>query len=474
MISHWRNTPGEKGRKAGLAGIKAFVLTRIGDIGLLIAIVLIYQELGSVDFQTISAYASQLNSDMITKIGILFLLAAFAKSAQIPFIPWLSSPDSVDIDAMQGPTTVSALIHAATMVKAGVYLISRLFLLLPLWKSPVFLWLLLLISGLTMLIAALSATVSFDLKRILAYSTVSQLSYMFIGLAIAFISQAASSQELSSTAFLSVQFHLISHAIFKSLLFLSAGYLIHTFGSQDIRNLRAKASWHTDPRTFFAFLIGGLGLAGVPPVNGYFSKEAIIGSAFAGLKASKYLELYIFAYLFSVITALITAVYVTRLLYYLFYGDSNNDKEYHSYTIMPTIMVIISGIAILGGLFQLILPRFFETIIGNAEFHDLFGHDIIHTVIMTALIPVIMLSSMKIFRDEHLIKRISVFSLIRYLTIAAQAGFYLENLWQGGLQCVKLISFRLRKMHTGSINDMILGGLMIVIVVSSVIVGGGI
>jgi NADH-quinone oxidoreductase subunit L len=321
LIAHWHTKPGEEGEKCAKAGVKAFVFTRIGDIGFLVAIVIIYQKFDTIVFTEIANQSAILTDKMLDIVGFLFLMAAFGKSAQLPFIPWLSSPEDVDIDAMQGPTTVSALIHAATMVKAGVYLVSRLFLLLPLWDSELFLWILILAAGITALIAALSALVSFDLKRVLAYSTVSQLAYMFLGVGMAFVSEASDEHHLANTAFLAAQFHLISHALFKSLLFLTAGYLIHSMGTRDIREMRGAANREVDQVAFLGIIVGGLSLAGFPPFNGFWSKEAIIGTGLTGISDADR-ELSLLVYLFGLVTALVTALYVVRLFYYLFIGSS--------------------------------------------------------------------------------------------------------------------------------------------------------
>ena len=227
LIGHWFQKPGEEGHKAGLAGIKAFIYTHVADMGLLLAIAIIYVYAGTLDLTMI---ASKINLPPTISysllLGLIFI-AAMGKSAQFPFMAWLSSPDSVDIDAMQGPTTVSALIHAATMVKAGVYLIARMFLIFRLFPVQDFAIFMGIIVAITVIISALFALTSKDIKRVLAYSTISQLSYMFLALAIAFFAYS-SNATVGDTAFLAGIFQLLTHAIFKALLFLSAAAIIHS------------------------------------------------------------------------------------------------------------------------------------------------------------------------------------------------------------------------------------------------------
>ena len=278
LISHWFTKPGIEGEKFAKSGMKAYIYTRFCDIGFLTAIVFLYTKYGTLLFSELAKQSY--DAETVTIIGLLFVLAAFGKSAQLPFMPWLSSPDNVDIDAMQGPTTVSALIHAATMVKAGIYLISRMFFIFPLGLSVLFgSWsIIVIIAGFTALIAGLSAVMSMDIKRILAYSTVSQLSYMFLTIGLAFTVE--NNIVLSTDAFYATQLHLLSHAFFKSLLFLCAGYIIHTYHSRNLNDLRGVLNWRKEKLVLISFVIGCLALVGIPPMNGFFSKEAIVGISY--------------------------------------------------------------------------------------------------------------------------------------------------------------------------------------------------
>ncbi len=472
LIAHWHTKSGEEGEKCAKSGIKAFVFTRIGDIGFLIAIVLIYYEFGTVQFSEISAETGILETRMLTIIGLLFLIAAFGKSAQIPFIPWLSSPEDVDVDAMQGPTTVSALIHAATMVKAGVYLVSRLYLVLPLGDSEVFVWTLVLTAGTTALIASLSALVSFDLKRILAYSTVSQLAYMFLGVGMAFVATMdVDEHNLSETSFLAAQFHLISHALFKSLLFLSAGYLIHKMGTRDIRQMRGSASRGSDKIAFTGFFVGGLSLAGLPPFNGFWSKEAIIGAGFTGIdEANESLSLLV--YTFGLITALVTSLYVIRLFYYLFIGESKAESHHGSSTLMKLVIVLISILTILGGLLQFILPDIFESVI-KAEFHSMKDASLINTIGISASILLILLLGWRLqISNPKIGKSLEKAFIIKWIANAARSGFYLEKLWTNAWYLLKKISYEFRKTHTGDLNYMMFSATLVSVSMVLFIAGG--
>ncbi|MHA2253618.1 MAG: NADH-quinone oxidoreductase subunit 5 family protein [Candidatus Kariarchaeaceae archaeon] len=480
LIAHWYTKPGEDGEKCAKSGIKAFVFTRIGDIGFLVAIVLIYYEFGTIRFDEISAATGILESRMLTIIGLLFLMAAFGKSAQIPFIPWLSSPEDVDIDAMQGPTTVSALIHAATMVKAGVYLVSRLYLLLPLADSEIFVWTLVSAAGITALIAALSALVSFDLKRILAYSTVSQLAYMFLGVGMAFVALRGGDEHLSETSFLAAQFHLISHALFKSLLFLSAGYLIHKMGTRDIREMRGSASRTADKIAFSGFIVGGLSLAGLPPFNGFWSKEAIIGAGFVGFDEGEVNEnLSLMVYFFGAITALVTAMYVIRLFYYIFTGESKAEGHHGSSKLMQLVITVISILALLGGLLQLVLEDFFETIpvLGTGykpEFHSITDDTtMINTFGISVGILVILVIGWRLQISNPKIGRsFEKIFFIGWIAKAAREGFYLEKLWMSLWYLLKSICYEFRKTHTGDLNYAMFAATAVSVGIVFFIVGG--
>src|SRR3982075_1933506 len=247
---------------AAAAGKKAFIVNRIGDFGFLIALFLIIQHFGSLDFTHVFAAVQPLQPEsagtgLLTSIGLLLMVGAAGKSAQIPLYVWLP-------DAMEGPTPVSALIHAATMVTAGVYMVARSHVIFE--HAPTALAVVAIIGTLTAVFAATIGIAQTDIKKVLAYSTVSQLGYMFMACGVG--------------AFSAGIFHLMTHAFFKGLLFLGAGSVIHAVGGeQDMRKmggLRTKI-----PVTYWTFLAATLALCGVPPFAGFMSKDGIIWSAFA-------------------------------------------------------------------------------------------------------------------------------------------------------------------------------------------------
>ena len=288
---------------ASAAGLKAFVVNRIGDAGLILGMIFIFHAFGSLDLVDIADNAGALAPEALWEWGsvtiacLLLFLGAIGKSAQIPLHVWLP-------DAMEGPTPVSALIHAATMVTAGVYLVARLG---PLFHQSETAMLVVAVTGAaTALMAGTIAIVQTDIKRVLAYSTVSQLGFMFLAAGVG--------------AFGVAVFHLMTHAFFKALLFLGSGSVIHAMsGEQDMRRmggLRKKIPW-----TFGTFLIGTLAIAGIPPLAGFFSKDEILLSALH------------YPVLFGIMlfTALLTAAYMARLLFLTFFGEfrGGHEAEHH-------------------------------------------------------------------------------------------------------------------------------------------------
>jgi NADH-quinone oxidoreductase subunit L len=287
------------------AGMKAFVVNRIGDVGLILGMILAYHAFGSLDLVVIADNAGALAPEglgefgSVTLVCLFLFLGACGKSAQIPLHVWLP-------DAMEGPTPVSALIHAATMVTAGVYMVARL---APLFHLSATAMAVVAATGAaTALLGATIALVQTDIKRVLAYSTVSQLGYMFLACGVGVFGVAI--------------FHLFTHAFFKALLFLGAGSVIHALsGEQDMRNmggLRTRIPW-----TFWTFLVGSLALAGIPPLAGFFSKDEILLGAFSAGRTD----------LFAVglLTALLTAFYMGRLVFLTFFGSYRGGQaaEHH-------------------------------------------------------------------------------------------------------------------------------------------------
>ena len=282
--------------KAVAGGIKALIITQIGGVGLLAGALLLYAVTGSMDFNALIANPALMPARWLGIMAFGFLIAAAAKSAQFPFQTWLP-------DAMEAPTPISALIHAATMVNAGVYLMARFypaFKDVPGWTTAV-----LLVGMITALMAAVMALVSNDLKRVLAYSTVSQLGYMFYA--------------IGAGGIYASQFHLFSHSIFKALLFLGAGAVIHSVGTRDMRQMGGLGKQM--PLVRAVFIIGGLALAGIPILNGFWSKEMVLEAGLANAP--------VWTYIVMLIGAGITALYTFRCVWMVFYGEPHSDQHVH-------------------------------------------------------------------------------------------------------------------------------------------------
>jgi NADH-quinone oxidoreductase subunit L len=290
---------------AANAGKKAFITNRVGDFGFLIALFLLIQHFGTLRYAAVFDRASQLPAEttagVLTAIGLLMLVGACGKSAQIPLFVWLP-------DAMEGPTPVSALIHAATMVTAGVYMVCRSNAIFS--RAPIALLAVAIIGTLTSFFAATIGITQTDIKRVLAYSTVSQLGYMFMAAGVAAYSASV--------------FHLMTHAFFKALLFLGAGSVIHGIGGeQDMRKMGGLRKYM--PWTFWTMLIATLAISGIPPFAGFFSKDEILWQAFSSPHGSK-----IF-WAFGVITAFMTSFYMFRLIFLTFTGEYRGAQpEAHS------------------------------------------------------------------------------------------------------------------------------------------------
>jgi NADH-quinone oxidoreductase subunit L len=335
LISFWFTRD-----SAASAGKKAFIYNRIGDAGFLAAIFLTYQRTGSLEYSTVFADIGRIGSANITAICLLLLVGVMGKSAQIPLFPWLA-------DAMEGPTPVSALIHAATMVTAGVYLLCRVNPLLH--ASPDAALTVAIVGAVTAFVAATIACAQQDIKKVLAYSTVSQLGYMFLA--------------IGTGAYVAAIFLMVAHAFFKGLLFLGAGSVIHGLhDEQDLKrmgNLRAYL-----PITFVTFAIGWLAIAGVPPLSGFWAKGDVLDNAWAAHPA---------LWVVGIITALLTAYYMSRLTGLAFFGkdrwkeppvDADAAVGYHAHHdadgsvppphespwIMTLPLVILAVLAAFGGL----------------------------------------------------------------------------------------------------------------------------
>lgn len=337
LVGFWYRDPAN-----GAAARKAFVVTRVGDTAMALGLFLLYTELGTLDIQPLLAAAnSQWHSgDTVVVVATLLLLGgAVGKSAQLPLHTWLP-------DAMAGPTPVSALIHAATMVTAGVYLIARtheLFLLAPLSMMAVA-W----VGVLTALMAACTALVQQDIKRILAYSTISQIGYMFLALGVG--------------AFSAGIFHLMTHAFFKALLFLAAGAVIHCLHHEHnifrMGGLRDKL-----PIVFWSFLIGSAALAALPFTAGFYSKDAILLAAWALPGAGPWL------WGAGLLGALLTAIYSFRLVFIVFFGPAQTEPDRQPGWKMSVPLGLLCALSIVGGWIALPLDTVFSSAAAEAINH---------------------------------------------------------------------------------------------------------
>jgi len=315
---------------APAAGKKAFVVNRIGDFGFLIAVFLMFAYLGSVDFGEVSTRAAGgVEPWLLTAIALLLFLGACGKSAQIPLYVWLP-------DAMAGPTPVSALIHAATMVTAGVYMIARSNVIYRL--APDAMMVVALVGAVTALFAATIGIRQWDIKKVLAYSTVSQLGFMFIGVGVG--------------AFTAGVFHLVTHAFFKACLFLGSGSVIHAMsGEQDIRKMGGIRS--KIPITYWTFLIATIAIAGFPPFAGFFSKDEILGSALSTPYFPAGVRYVIWG--LGTVAALCTAYYMFRLVFLTFFGSfrGTHEQEHHLHESPATMtipLIVLATLSTIGGL----------------------------------------------------------------------------------------------------------------------------
>ena len=385
------------------AGKKAFIVNRIGDFGMMLAMMALWTSLGTLTFEGVFEHAGQLSAGVATAVCLLLLLAATGKSAQLPLFVWLP-------DAMAGPTPVSALIDAATMVTAGVYMIARTHVLFAL--APGVMATTAWVGLLTALLGASIALVQTDLKKILAYSTISQLGYMILGVGVG--------------AYAFAIFHLITHAFFKALLFLSAGNVMHGLhGELDIRkmgNLRAKL-----PTTYKLFAIGSLALAGFPLTSGFFSKDAILLTVF---------DSNLLLYALGLFTALLTAFYSFRAVFVTFWGKPRDkhvfDHAHESHGVMTSTLWVLAALALIGGLlnlpFVLTLEHWLEEAVGAATFHPSVGLEI-GLLVVSALVSLagIALAYGRYVQDAAWARRIT--AVFKPLESLAQHKWYIDELY---------------------------------------------
>ena len=359
LISFWHERP-----TAATAGKKAFVTNRIGDFGFMVATFLLWTTLGTVSYAGLATAAPTLATGTATAVSLLLLLAAAGKSAQLPLYVWLP-------DAMEGPTPVSAMVHAATMVTAGVYLLVRL--------NPVLtdtaLLIIAIVGAATALFAALAAVAQHDIKKVLAYSTISQLGYMFLA--------------IGSGAYVAAIFHVVTHAFFKGLLFLGSGSVIHGLGDeQDMRRMGGLRL--AMPITAVTFIVGWLAIAGVPPLSGFWSKDEILLAAWEQPDIGPLL------WIVGLVTALLTAYYMSRLTFLVFFGGQRWDDNVHPHESPATMtlpLVMLAGAAAIGGVVNLplvgdwlVLEHFLEPVLA----HPLHFTSGTGTKLILALVAIVM------------------------------------------------------------------------------------
>jgi len=310
------------------AAKKAFIMNRIGDLGFLLGIILIFVTFGSISYTEVFDKAGTVSTSTITAIALLLFIGAMGKSAQLPLYTWLP-------DAMAGPTPVSALIHAATMVTAGIFMVVRSNVFYSI--SEVASQTVAIVGVLTALFAATIGLLQNDIKKILAYSTVSQLGLMFLGLGVG--------------AFSSSVFHVTTHAFFKALLFLGAGSVIHAMGGeQDIRKMGGLSG--KIKITFITMLLGTIAISGLPPFSGFFSKDEILAHTYEHSKT---------LWLLGMITSILTGFYMFRMLFIVFFGKfrGTHAQEHHLHESPPSMtfpLIVLAALSVIGGVLG--LPEF--------------------------------------------------------------------------------------------------------------------
>ena len=417
--------------KAVRGGLKALIITSVGGVGLLLGAMLIFLVSGSMDFNEFLANPAMMPGGFLALLAFGLLIAAAAKSAQFPFQTWLP-------DAMEAPSPISALIHAATMVNAGVYVLARFypaFKDVPYWREAV-----MVVGVLSALMAAIMALVSNDLKRVLAYSTVSQLGYMVYS--------------IGAGGVFASQFHLFSHSIFKALLFLGAGAVIHSVGTRDMRQMGGVGK--KLPFVKWVFIIGSLALAGIPILNGFWSKEMILE---AGLKGGS-----VVYYAIMVFVAGLTALYTFRAVWMVFYGEPRS--EYHAHPVGLAMKIALAPLAAGAVVSWLLVGRFSLMLKGSLPYHGIeaFGiKEMFHEVIaLPTLIPLAVITLgilCWVFRSK-LGGLAKAFGWMRWL---AEHSFGFEGINTGVVNATQASAEGLRATQTGVISWNLLGVLAMII-----------
>ena len=436
LISYHNDDP-----RAVAGGIKALIITQVGGVGLLLATLLAYAYLGDYQVATLLAGAPTLPAGILGAIAFGCLLAAAAKSAQVPLHTWLP-------DAMAAPTPVSALIHAATMVNAGVYLLARFypaFAPVPGWKTAV-----ITVALLSALLAGLMALVATDLKRVLAYSTISQLGFMVYAVGIG--------------AIFASQLHLLSHAVFKALLFLAAGAIIHTLDTRDMQQMGGL--WRQMPFVARVFVIGAAALLGLPLLNGFWSKELILE---AGLAQGP-----LWAYIGMLLGTGITALYTVRMVWFVCFGPPPAGKVVHA---TPLAMrLALAPLALAALTTWLVAGRFASWLASTLPNHhldllsttELVTHVLFNVATAATLALVTLALALWWSRDRlaWAIKRLG------RLQVAAAQGFGFEWLNCRLAQMVQDTAGALQMTQTGQLNWNVAGMVIGLVVILAVLAGG--
>lgn len=403
LIGFWNVKP-----EAAAASKKAFLLNSIGEVGIILALAVMFSEFRSWSFGDVFSQVGQADPGVVTAIGLLLLVGAVAKSAQLPLFTWLP-------DAMQGPTPVSALMHAATMVTAGVYMMARAF---PIYQaSPTALAAVAWVGALTALFGAVVATRQFDIKRVLAYSTMSQLGYMMLGAGVGAYTQSL--------------FHFFTHAFFKALLFLGAGMVAHYLhGEQDIRKMGGLA--RRQPFAYWTFFIGVLAIAGAPPFAGFFSKDEILGAVLA--------QGHVVLWLIGVVVAGLTAYYMVRLFALVFAGEPNEDhgEGHESGAAMKLPVGVLAVLSAVSGLIAIpgvtaVPANFLEPAF------ELYGHHVPHAgfgwpvAVVLAVAAVGAYAAVKAFGPGGAGREQAVATAGLPLRGVVANAFYIDDIYQKGI-----------------------------------------
>ena len=430
LIGHWWEE-----KENSSAAIKAFITTRIGDVGFLFGIFALFVLGGTFNIPALNHLAEEgdIGGSSLTIAALLLFCGAVGKSAQFPLHVWLP-------DAMAGPTPVSALIHAATMVVAGIYLVARMF---PLYENAgAALDVVATVAAITMLIAALLATLQDDIKRVLAYSTVSQLGYMMAALGVG--------------AYTAGMFHLFTHAVFKALLFLAAGSLIHAVHSNNMSDMGGLRS--AMPHTFRTFIVGSLALAGVFPLAGFFSKDEILGGALRHATEGHLVSWIVFVTAMG--TAFLTALYMTRACIKTFWGEYKGHAEPHESpsSMVTPLWILAIGSMTVGFLGLPVVGPFLDWITVPGEEHHGFsvGYNVVLPVATLALAGLAIYTGYLMFYKGRL-KFDLVASPFAWMYRFVENKYYLDDLYLGGV--VKPVQYPLARAAYWS-NQHILDGIV--------------